>query len=110
MRYVSWVAHKASTAAGAKRISRRPPWVRSLRRTGPGTMRHMASALLGDTSVIGVLWLTVGLRVVSQLSGIQYGSLWRALLHVLQVSGAPLFRGGAATVPQRNPGVSGSLQ
>jgi hypothetical protein len=32
--------------------------VRSLRRSGPGTRRHMASVFLGDTRLIGVLgWL-----------------------------------------------------
>jgi hypothetical protein len=55
MKYVSWVAHSASIAAGAKRIRRLPPWLRSLRRSGPGIIRHATSMILGDIGLMDVL-------------------------------------------------------
>jgi len=54
-KYVSWVAQRASTAAGAKRTNRLPPWLRSFLRSGPGTIRQPAAVIFGDTRLMDFL-------------------------------------------------------
>jgi len=54
-KYVSWVAQRASIAAGAKRTNRLPPGLRSFLRSGPGSIRQPAAVIFGDTRLMDFL-------------------------------------------------------